>query len=420
MTVKWNKTKYKGVRYREHPTRKHGVKKDRYYAIRYQRDGVRIEEGLGWASEIDPKDRKHWTAEKAALVLAELREAGKGLKEGPSRLSERRDIEDKRRAEEQAQHEQAERDAITFDKFFTETYLPQARSDKGKKTVVHEEEIFRNRISLELADKCLKDIAPFHLERLKKTLADKGLSIRSIEYTLAVVRQVFNSAKRLGAFNGENPTAKVKFPKPDNSRMRFLTHDEAKALLVSLKAKSQDVHDMTLLSLHAGLRFGEIASLTCQDVDLERGVMTIRDAKTGSRYAFITPQVGAMLKERTQGRPTDYVFQRNRKDGGRLTKISHTFFRVVDELKLNEGIDDPRLQVCFHTCRHTYASWLIEEGADLYTVQKLLGHKTNVMTQRYAHLSENKLRDAVKALGQAFQREKETTTAGTIVELPGK
>jgi site-specific recombinase XerD len=73
-------------------------------------------------------------------------------------------------------------------------------------------------------------------------------------------------------------------------------------------------------------------------------------------------------------------------------------------LKLNNGIDDPRLQICFHSCRHSYASWLIDQGADLYTVQKLLGHKTNVITQRYAHMSGNKLKDAAKALGRAWQR----------------
>ncbi len=113
-----------------------------------------------------------------------------------------------------------------------------------------------------------------------------------------------------------------------------------------------------------------------------------------------------MFRTRKQGKPSDYVFSK-RIDRGmdrtpqKLTKISHSFYRAVDELKLNEGIDDPRQQICFHSCRHTYASWLIEEGADLYTVQKLLGHKTNVMTQRYAHLSDNRLRDAVKALEQA-------------------
>jgi len=68
--------------------------------------------------------------------------------------------------------------------------------------------------------------------------------------------------------------------------MRFLTRDEADRLLDALKVKSVDAHDITLLSLHAGLRFGEIASLTWQDVDLERGVLTIRDAKPDHGLPF--------------------------------------------------------------------------------------------------------------------------------------
>jgi site-specific recombinase XerD len=86
-----------------------------------------------------------------------------------------------------------------------------------------------------------------------------------------------------------------------------------------------------------------------------------------------------------------------------MDRISPTFFRIVEDLKFNEGIDDPRLKICFHSCRHSYASWMIEQGQDLYTVQKLLGHKTNIMTQKYAHMTENKLRDAAKTLGQAWQ-----------------
>lgn len=75
MGAEWHSTGFKGVRYRKHPTRKHGVSYDKYFSIRYQRDGKRVEEGLGWASE-------KWTAEKAALTLAEIKnvwKTGKGL-----------------------------------------------------------------------------------------------------------------------------------------------------------------------------------------------------------------------------------------------------------------------------------------------------------------------------------------------------
>lgn len=64
----WISTEFEGVRYRQHPTRKHGIAWDRYFSIRYRVHGKRIEEALGWAS-------KGWTAQKAALQLAELQEA---------------------------------------------------------------------------------------------------------------------------------------------------------------------------------------------------------------------------------------------------------------------------------------------------------------------------------------------------------
>ena len=401
MAAKWIGTKYKGVRYYEHPTRKHGLKKDHYLAIRYQRDGIRIEEGIGWTSERDPEDNQFWTESKAALALENLRGAAKhGKKEAPTRITEKRKIETERRIAEKEELERNEREAVTFGDFFKDTYLPQAKTDKKEKSVEREEGLFNVWIKPSLSKLPMKDITPFHLEKLKRKMDAGGQSPRSVEYALSVIRQVFNTAKRLRVFNGENPTASVKFPKPDNGRMRFLTQKEADALLNLLKIHSPDVHDITLLSLHCGLRFGEIAALTWQDVDLKKGVLTIRDAKAGSRFAFLTDQAAEMLKAKERGKPSEYIFTGRK---GKLKQISLTFAKAVDELKLNDDIDDPRLQIVFHSCRHSYASWLIEQGQDLYTVQKILGHKTNVMTQRYAHLTENKLRDAAKALSQALQ-----------------
>ena len=100
--LKWHKTGTKGIRYRQHPTRKHGRKFDVYYAIRYQGNGIRIEEGLGWASETGI------TLDKAVTALSKLREAAvKG--EGPVRLAEKREIEDSRKAAEAAEQERLEK-----------------------------------------------------------------------------------------------------------------------------------------------------------------------------------------------------------------------------------------------------------------------------------------------------------------------
>ena len=390
---KWVKTNFPGVRYRRHSIRKHGVKKDMYFSIRYKLNGRDKEEGLGWASQ-------DWTAAKAYDALKELRENVK-RGEGPQSLREKREIELKRQEQQRIEATRLKKEAITFKVFFEESYLPQARADKKASSVIREKILFDKWLKGAIGHILLRDVLPFHMEKLKLDMAKKRQSPRSIEYALAVVRQVFRAASRMGCHGGAIPTSGVKIPKVDNARMRFLTRTEAAELLRALRAKSLDAHDMTLISLHCGLRFGEIAALTWQDVDLDKGVMTIRDAKTGSRYAFLTRQAIEMLKGRPAGKPAEYVFPGR---GGKMTRVSPTFFRVVDELKLNEGVDDRRLKICFHSCRHSYASWLVEEGQDLYTVQKLLGHKTNVMTQRYAHLAENRLREAVRALGRSLQK----------------
>ena len=80
-----------------------------------------------------------------------------------------------------------------------------------------------------------------------------------------------------------------------------------------------------------------------------------------------------------------------------LDRVSKTFRRIADEM-FNQGIEDPRLRVCFHTLRHTFASWLVEGGVSLYEVKELMGHADFSMTQRYSHLSPEGLRSAVKIL----------------------
>ena len=114
--TQWYKAEYQGVRYRKHKERKHGIKFDRYFAIRYQRDGKRKEEGIGWASE-------GWTLEKVALLLAELKQAHKTGK-GPVRLSDKREIAEKKKQIDKAQEEQKTREGITFSQYFTDTYFP--------------------------------------------------------------------------------------------------------------------------------------------------------------------------------------------------------------------------------------------------------------------------------------------------------
>lgn len=387
-------TKHPGVRYREHSTREHGVKKDRYFSIYYRKDGKKIEEGVGWAS-------KGMTELKAANILGKLNEA-KRLGEGPQTLREQREINRAARDADAVRKAIEKKEAVTVDHVFTSDYLPQAKVDKKPKTCTREECLWKLWIKPVIGSMPFKEVSPVDLEKIKINMTNANRTARSITYALAVTRQVFNYAKRYGIYDGDNPVSKVKKPSTDNRRLRYLNHEEAFLLMDALKAKSIDVYNISLLSLHTGMRAGEVFSLTWGDVDLDRGYLTLRDTKNPkkNRIAFLTGTAKEMFKSLIRGEHKDLVFPG--KKGVLRNDISRTFERVVNALDFNSGVTDRRQKVVFHTLRHTYASWLVQRGVDLYTVQKLMGHSSSALTERYSHLSEKNLTDAVMNFEQGM------------------
>jgi len=418
--MKWIKTAHPGLRYYEHPTRKHGKRKDRYYSIRFKIDGRNYDYGVGWVSEGLPEEirKKDPLLGFEEFALAQMRlykvniKAGSGVKSP----KEKRAKAKQREAEKIEAAEQEKRENLTFADVWKEYH---GKRQEGKaledlrkqKKFDREDQLYRLWIAPVVSGMKIKMIAPVNLERIKKNMADAGKSPRSIQYALAVIRQVYNFAKKNDLFTGDIPTSKISWPKVDNERTRYLTPEEANTLLQALKAKSQDTYEITLLSFQCGLRFGEIAHLQWSDADYERGLLLIRDAKNGTRHAFLTEQTIEMLKNRVQGEPYNLIFPA--KDGGVMPRISPTYHRVVKELGLNKGIDDRRQKLVFHSARHSFGSLLAEQGQDLYTIQKLIGHKTVTMTQRYSHLTENKLKNAVESLGKAFKGKKDN-----VIDFP--
>ena len=81
-----------------------------------------------------------------------------------------------------------------------------------------------------------------------------------------------------------------------------------------------------------------------------------------------------------------------------MSQIPDSFMKAVNKIKLNDSIEDSKLKVVFHTCRHSFASWLVADGTDLFRVRELMGHKSIAMTARYSHLAPDTLRKAVKSM----------------------
>lgn len=374
--------------------------------------------------------------EEYALLQMKAYKANTKAGSGAKSPKEKRKIADENKAQEKAEIELQAKEAITFGEIFEKQYLPIAKENKVRGAWRSEDGIFENWLNPVIGHLPLKTVSPIHLERIKKDMADAGRAASSIRYALAVIRQVFNFARGNGSFIGDNPVSKVKKPSADNRRLRFLSHKEADALLEALKKRSQDVHDMALLSLHCGLRAGEAFSLTWGDVDTGRGILTLRDTKNGkSRHGFMTDAVKAIFSGRRRGKQNDLVFPVRRKKhsseketpplqseepqspgGKEKLQASKTFNRTVDDLKLNEGITDRRQKVVWHTLRHTCASWLVESGVDLFVVKEILGHSVIAMTERYSHLSPGTLQNATRTLEKSIEAARKP--AEQVVELP--
>lgn len=399
----WHATRYPGIRYREHPNRKHGIRRDRYYVLHYKYKGRYYDEAVGWESDAKPTDDET-TLEKAVRYLATIKR--NRIEGGPVTLRELKNLSEEQRQAKKEDDAIKARQSITLDQFFDERYYPVAQTSKKAVTYEKEDMLFRLWIKPQLGQKPLKDITQIDLERLKKHMLDKKKSTKTIALTLALVRQIWNQARNEKLVTQESPTKTVRLPKKDNRRLRFLTRAEADKILAhlnGLRGKNKQLHDITLLSLHTGMRAGEIFSLTWADINEARGEITIRDPKAGkNRKAYMTPEVKAMFEALVHAEPSELVFK-DKRHGGKIKEISHAFRLAIDELKLNDGIKDPRQKVVFHTCRHTFASWLVEAGADPFTVMTLMGHHSLAMVTRYTHLDESGLQEAVKRFSASVQ-----------------
>jgi integrase len=350
--------------------------------------GKRKAINFGWASE-------GWTEARVWEKLNLYKNNAK-TGTGPTSLKEERQIEEAKKEYEKEKALLEQKDKISFSDFFDGEYLPVSKTNKKPESWRKEVEHFKNWLEPELGLLPMKQIAPFNIEKLKKQMLRKGRSPRTIQYCLATFRQCWNHARVIGLVKVDSPTKAVKIPKFDNKRLRFLTMAEAECLLNKLKDRSEQVYQLALLSLHTGARAGELFSLEWGNVDLPNEVLTVRDSKSGrTRYLYLTQQGKSVFENMASEVKTgDLVFKD--KNGKKIGKISNTFTKTVEVLGLNNGVTDRRQKVIFHTLRHTFASWHVQNGTDLYTLKDLLGHHSITQTERYSHLRPDGLKKAAK------------------------
>ncbi|MFQ5781390.1 MAG: tyrosine-type recombinase/integrase, partial [Nitrospiria bacterium] len=204
---------------------------------------------------------------------------------------------------------------------------------------------------------------------------------------LAVLRSFFQYLVREGTIP-LNPARQVATPRQEKRLPQFLTVDQAAHLIFLPQGEGWTVlRDRAILETFysTGIRNAELVSLQRDDIDFDAGMVKVIGKGRKERIVPIGQKAMDALRHYLKARPfrTEDLFSNQR--GGRLT--GRSIGRIVK--KYMRRIDKPSLSP--HSLRHTFATHLLEGGADLRSVQELLGHASLSTTQRYTHLQMDHL-----------------------------
>lgn len=181
---------------------------------------------------------------------------------------------------------------------------------------------------------------------------------------------------------------------PDRARDRFLTTLETRRLGAVLTARETTEPVPTAavrLLLLTGCRQGEIRTLQWRDY--REGNLFLRDSKTGPRTVWLSSPARGVLDRLPRRGP--WVLPGARGDGPLAAESLYRFWLSV---RAAAGLPDVRL----HDLRHSYASFALQQGENVPTIGRLLGHRNPATTLRYVHVADGMVRDAVEAVGAAL------------------
>jgi site-specific recombinase XerD len=229
-------------------------------------------------------------------------------------------------------------------------------------------------------------------------LYERKLALGTVEFTISALRFLYKrTLKRRDLAFDDLP-----FPKQPRTLPMVLSQDEVRRLI---EAPSNPMHRMILMLLYAtGMRRSEASRLKVDDIDSERMVIHIRCGKgLRDRDVPLTPKLLAALREYwLWKKPQVYLFPS--RIGGRNPEkpiSDKTVWELCRAAAVQAGMEK---KLSPHTLRHCFATHLLESGADLRTIQLLMGHERLEDTTVYLHLSQRHLHAAINPLDQLTLR----------------
>lgn len=360
------KTKFNGVYYRDSDKRKFQGKPDRCFYIKYYYDGKQYNKRIGWLSD-------GYTAQLVANIKADK------IKE----ITEK---------EEQIEKPKE----YTFNDLF-EIFMLWAK--QNKKSWKIDQSLYNNYIKSFIGNINIKNISHADINNMLLTIKGNGkkdgkpYAPQTIKHILILTKRVFNFNIDMG--NCEtNPASKVKLEKFDNTRIAYLLDDEIERIFKYIDSGKEWYGDVALIkfALYTGLRRGELFNLIWDNVDFDNNRITLYDTKGGKNQSIILASDAAAVLQ-SLSRTDTYVFPS--KLGGKRDDVKTLWSRI----KLAANI---RPNIRFHDIRHTFGTIAVSSGIGIDVVQKMMTHKDIKTTQRYAHIVDQRMKDAANTINSAF------------------
>jgi integrase len=396
MATKWI-TAGHGIRYRQHATRKHGARFDRYFTLRFSVDGKQVEEALGWASE-------GWTVARAQEELGKLRKA-KRTGQGPLTLR------DEAEANRRTRREKAELEAALarrqrtvadlWDRYSKEVVAIENR----RSTIAEKTRMWTRRIEPAIGGLKINDVieedagavvrAPLRLDDAGQVIggkAEAGNLYRLLHHMFRKALQWKLRQKEAG-----NPLESVTEPKVAR-RERLLTGREIGALMKALDAAEADgtEHAQAVAAIRAailtGARISELLTLQWQNIRRDEMEIHLFDTKTGfSRRPSSTAALATFDSvERMPG--VDFVFRSVKAPTEPLEY--HAAEKAFRRIAGRAGVE----RCTLHTIRHWFATMTANSVSNARVGMALTGHKSHAAYMNYIHGDKEQARALAEQL----------------------
>ncbi len=283
--------------------------------------------------------------------------------------------------------------SITLERFLDEQYLPHVSATKRPGTVENYD-AYAAEIKPRMGKLVLRSIGRLEIQKYMEELIRGGkLSKATVNRKIGFLRSCLYEAMRRGLVD-RNPCARIKLLHEENTRTRIMLDKEEEKILEQCPEWLRPVVQTATL---AGLRQGEILGLRWEDVDKDRKLIFVsHQSKSHKRREIpLLPALEAVLEALSpfvgpKGASPWIFTDPATEEAYKTYDVVNHFKRAMKRAKV-KGLR-------FHDLRRTFASRLAQRGVPLQTIAKLLGHGATYVTERYAHLSCDDLREAMNRL----------------------